>query len=101
MPERLAPTILRVQTVRLRRESRLRGSRASLNSNCQKTGESIHLQRRHILHATSSSTLSNSTNGLPDWQRRSLSEDASLLELAHPPVRGTVRVHWGFVIRAC
>jgi hypothetical protein len=45
-------------------ESRLRGSEASLNSNCQKTGEStFHLQRRGTLHATSSSMLSNSTNG--------------------------------------
>jgi hypothetical protein len=45
-------------------ESRLCGSRASLNSNCQKTGESnIHFQRSGTLHAASSSTLSNSTNG--------------------------------------
>jgi len=59
----------------------------------RKQAKAIHLQRRHILHATSPSTLSNSTNGLPDWQRRSLSEDASLLELAHPPMCGTARVH--------
>jgi hypothetical protein len=57
-------------------ESRLQGSQASLNSNCQKTGEStFHLRRHDILHARSSSTLSNSTNGWPGWQRRSLSED--------------------------
>ena len=57
-------------------ESRLRGSRASLNSNCQKTGEStFHLERRCTLHAESSSTLSNSTNGWRAWQRRSYGED--------------------------
>jgi hypothetical protein len=53
-------------------ESRLRSSQASLNSDCQKTGESnFHLQRRCTLHAMSSSTLSNSTNGWLTWQRRS------------------------------
>ena len=54
-------------------ESRLQGSQASLNSNCQKTGESnfFHLRQRNTLHATSSSTLSNSTNGWSGWQRRS------------------------------
>jgi hypothetical protein len=54
-------------------ESRLQGSQASLNSNCQKTGESnfFHLRQRGTLHATSSSTLSNSTNGWLGWQRRS------------------------------
>jgi hypothetical protein len=53
-------------------ESRLRGSQASLNSDCQKTGESnFHLQQRGTLHATSSSMLSNSTNGWLTWQRRS------------------------------
>jgi hypothetical protein len=51
---------------------RLRSSQASLNSNCQKTGEStFHFERRRTLRATLSSTLSNSTNGWLSWQRRS------------------------------
>ena len=41
----------------------------------RKQAKAFYLQRRGILHATSSSTLSNSTNGSPDWQWRSLSED--------------------------
>ena len=57
-------------------ESRLRGSQASLNSNCRKTGEStFHLERRCTLHAGPSSTLSNSTNGWRAWQWRSYGED--------------------------
>ncbi len=67
-------------------ESRLRGSRASLNSNCQKTGESNHLQRRFILHGTSSSTLSNSTNESVTWQAAKFGRRREILELAHPPV---------------
>src|ERR1700756_426749 len=63
-------------------ESRLRGSQASLNSDCQKTGESnFHCQQRRTLHAASPSTLSNSTNGWLTWQRRSYSEDDSYLGL--------------------
>jgi hypothetical protein len=71
-------TSVRVQAARLRLGSRdCNGSQASLNSDCQKTGEStFHLQQRGTLHATSSSTLSNSTNGWLTWQQRSLSEDA-------------------------
>ena len=66
-------TSMRVQAARLRSgESRLRGSQASLNSDCQKTGESnFHCQQRRTLHAASPSTLSNSTNGWLTWQRRS------------------------------
>jgi hypothetical protein len=57
-------------------ESRLRGSQASLNSNCRKTGEStFHFERRCTLHAGPSSTLSNSTNGWRAWQWRSYGED--------------------------
>jgi hypothetical protein len=53
-------------------ESRLGGSQASLNSDCQKTGESnFHFQQRGTLHAMSSSMLSNSTNGWLTWQWRS------------------------------
>ncbi len=67
-------------------ESRLRGSQASLNSNCRKTGEStFHLERRCRLHAGSSSTLSNSTNGWRAWQWRSYERRCPILELAHPP----------------
>src|ERR1700730_11632409 len=66
-------TSMRVQAARVRLGSRdCDGSQASLNSDCQKTGESnFHLQQRGTLHATSSSTLSNSTNGWLAWQRRS------------------------------
>jgi hypothetical protein len=76
-------TSMRVQAARLRSgESRLRGSLASLNSDCQKTGESnFHCQQRRTLHAASPSTLSNSTNGWLTWQRRSYSEDDSYLGL--------------------
>jgi hypothetical protein len=85
MPKMLASNSLRVQTVECAGESRLRGSRASLNSNCQKTGESNHLQRSGILHATSSSTLSNSTNESVTWQAAKFGRRRRILELAHPP----------------
>src|SRR5271155_5758528 len=86
MPKMLASTSLRVQTVRLRWGVETAGSRASLNSNCQKTGESNHLQRSCILHATSSSTLSNSTNESVTWQAAKFGRKCTILELAHPPL---------------
>ena len=41
----------------------------------------FHFQQRSTLHATSSSTLSNSTNRWLTWQRRSFSEDRRYLRL--------------------
>src|ERR1700731_1417283 len=58
-------------------ESRLRWQSSFSQLRLSETGESnFHLQQRRTLHATSSSTLSNSTNGWLTWQQRSLSEDA-------------------------
>jgi hypothetical protein len=50
-------------------ESRLQRQSSFSQLRLSETGESnFHLQQRGTLHATSSSTLSNSTNGWLTWQ---------------------------------
>ena len=73
VPEELASSSERVQAVRLRSGSRDCGAVKLLSTQIvRKQAKAIfHLQRRGTLRATSSSTLSNSTNGWPGWQRRS------------------------------
>jgi hypothetical protein len=57
-------------------ESRLRGSKLLSTQIVRKQAKAIfHFQQRGTLHATSSSMLSNTTNGWLTWQRRRLSED--------------------------
>ena len=65
MPEKLASTSMRVQTARLRLGSRDCGAVKLLSTQIvRKQAKAIfHLRQRGTLHATSSSTLSNSTNG--------------------------------------
>src|SRR5207248_5375867 len=67
------PTSMRVQAARLRLRSRDCEAVKLLSTQIvRKTGESnFHCQQCRTLHAASSSTLSNSTNGWLTWQRRS------------------------------
>lgn len=73
VPEELASSSERVQAVRLRSGSRDCGAVKLLSTQIvRKQAKAIfHLQRRGTLRATSSSTLSNSTNAWSGWQRRS------------------------------
>jgi hypothetical protein len=74
---------VRVQAVRLRSGSRdCRAVKLLSTQIVRKQAKAIfHLQQRGTLHATSSSTLSNITNGWLTWQRRSYSEDDPYLSL--------------------
>jgi hypothetical protein len=61
----------------------------------------FHLQQRGTLHATSSSTLSNSTKGWLTWQRRSYGEDDQHFGLRIHRYMKTARIHWRFKMAAC
>ena len=83
-------------------ESRLQGSQASLNSNCQKTGESTFLSptTRHIACKVV-------VNALQQYERLAslatakLQRRCPILGLAHPPMREKRRIHWRFTRVAC
>jgi hypothetical protein len=76
-------TSMRVQAARLRLWSRDCVAVELLSTQVvRKQAKAIfHFQQRNTLHATSSSTLSNSTNGWLTWQWRSFSEDRRYLRL--------------------
>ena len=76
-------TSMRVQAARLRLWSRDCEAVELLSTQIvRKQAKAIfHFQQRSTLHATSSSTLSNSTNRWLTWQRRSFSENRRYLRL--------------------
>jgi hypothetical protein len=51
--------------------SRLQAVKRLSTQVVRNTGERTHRRQPRMLHAKSSSTLSNSTNARPDWQWRS------------------------------
>jgi hypothetical protein len=59
----------------------------------RKQAKANHLQRRFLLQATSSSTLSNSTNQWVTWQAAKFERRREILELAHPPMLGKAHIH--------
>jgi hypothetical protein len=83
-------------------ESRLRGSQASLNSNCQKN------RRKHFSSSTTPHIACNVVvNAFQQYERLARLATAKLerrrpiLGLAHPPLRETARIHWRFTIGTC
>jgi hypothetical protein len=70
--KKLASISVRVQTVRLRSGSRdCRAVKLLSTQIVRKQAKAISFRTTPPLHATSPSTLPNSTNGWRDWQRRS------------------------------
>ena len=68
-------------------ESRLHGSQASLNSNCQKTGEStFHFQRRNTLRAASPFNAFQQYEWLAGLAMAKLERRCPIIGLAHPPL---------------
>jgi hypothetical protein len=67
----------------------------------RKQAKAIHLQRRFLFQATSSSTLSNSTNEWVSWQAANFERRLAILELAHPPIRRRGCIHWRFIMGSC
>ena len=83
-------------------KSRLRGSQASLNSDCQKTGES-NLSLSTMPHVACSVVV----NAFQQYERLGSLATAKLerkrltFGLAHPPPREKARIHWGKLMGAC
>jgi hypothetical protein len=81
---------------------RLQGSRASLNSNCQKN-------RRKLFSSPTTPHIACDVvvNAFQQYERLARLATAKLerrrpiLRLAHPPLRETSRIHWRFTIGAC
>jgi hypothetical protein len=83
-------------------ESRLHGSQASLNSDCQKTGESNFSSSttRHV-------ACNVVVNAFQQYERlvnlatAKFERRCTILGLAHPPLGETARIRWGFTMAAC
>jgi hypothetical protein len=96
-------TSVLVQPARLRLGSRdCDGSQASLNSDCQKTGESNFSSSttRHVACNVVVNAFQQ-YEGLVYLATAKLERRCTILGLAHPPLRETARIHWRFTMSAC
>jgi hypothetical protein len=96
-------TSMRVQAARVALgESRLRGSQASLNSDCQKN------RRKQFSSSTTRHVACNVVvNAFQQYERlvnlatAKFERRCTILGLAHPPFGETARIRWGFTMAAC
>ena len=81
---------------------RLRSSQASLNSNCQKTGESNFSSptTRHVACNVVVNAFQQ-YEGLVNLATAKLERRCTILGLAHPPLREIARIHWRFTRVTC